>query len=87
MSPYHFLRVFRQVVGMSPHQFTLRMRLQRAALRLARSSDPVATIALDCGVGDISTFNRRFRRVMGASPLGFRARHAKHLPLRETAPR
>jgi AraC-like DNA-binding protein len=77
MSPYHFLRVFRQVVGMSPHQFTLRTRLQRAALRLARTTDPVATIALECGFGDVSTFNRRFRRVMGANPLAFRARYAK----------
>ena len=84
MSPYHFLRVFRQVVGRSPHQFALRMRLQRAALRLARSDEPVAAIALECGFGDISTFNRRFRRVMGANPLAFRARHAKRAALRGT---
>lgn len=77
MSPCHFLRVFRRLIGLSPHQFTLRMRLQRAALQLARTADPVATIALACGFGDVSTFNRRFRRVMGASPLAFRARHAE----------
>ncbi len=37
MSPYHFLRTFRQVVGLAPHQYLLRNRLHRAALRLKRS--------------------------------------------------
>lgn len=72
MSPYHFLRVFRQVVGMTPHQYVLRMRMHRAAVRLRRSDDPVSTIAFDAGFNDLSTFNRRFRRIMGASPTAFR---------------
>lgn len=72
-SPYHFLRIFRQVVGMTPHQFVLRTRLHRAAVRLRRSAEPVSAIAFDVGFGDLSTFNRRFRRVMGASPSAFRA--------------
>ena len=37
MSPYHFLRTFGSVVGLTPHQFTLRTRLQRAAVSLRRS--------------------------------------------------
>jgi len=72
-SPYHFLRIFRQVVGMTPHQYVLRTRLHRAALRLRRSGDPVSAIAFDAGFNDLSTFNRRFRRVMGASPTAYRA--------------
>ena len=73
-SPYHFLRTFREVVGMTPHQYVLRTRLTRAAVRLRRSDEPVAAIAYDAGFGDLSTFNRRFRRVMGASPSAYRAR-------------
>jgi AraC family transcriptional regulator len=73
MSPYHFLRVFRASVGMTPHQFVLRTRLQRAALRLRRSDDPVSTIAYDAGFNDLSTFNRRFKRIMGASPREWRS--------------
>lgn len=74
MSPYHFLRVFRQVVGMTPHQFLLRTRLQRAATRLRRSDDPVSVIAVESGFDDLSTFNRRFRRALGLSPGAYRGR-------------
>jgi AraC-like DNA-binding protein len=73
MSPYHFLRVFRRVAGVTPHQFVLSRRLHRAALRLRRSREPIAQIAFDAGFEDLSTFNRRFRRVMGTTPGGFRA--------------
>jgi AraC family transcriptional regulator len=73
MSPYHFLRTFRAVVGMTPHQFLLRTRLQRAAAQLRRSNEDVSAIALANGFNDLSTFNRRFRRVTGKTPTAYRA--------------
>ena len=73
MSPYHFLRTFRAVVGMTPHQYVLRTRLHRAAVRLRRTDESVSAIAFDAGFNDLSTFNRRFRRLMGASPSAWRA--------------
>lgn len=73
MSPYHFLRTFRALVGMTPHQYVLRTRLHRAALLLRRTDQPVAGIAFDCGFGDLSTFNRRFKRIMGESPGDYRS--------------
>lgn len=72
MSPYHFLRTFHRVVGVTPHQFVLRTRLHRAAVRLRLSDEPVAAIALDAGFNDVSTFNRRFRRWLGMSPGDYR---------------
>ncbi len=74
MSPYHFLRVFERVVGVTPGQYRLRTRLRRAAVLLRRSSLSVASVAAECGFGDLSTFNRQFRRVMRASPNEYRAR-------------
>jgi AraC-like DNA-binding protein len=72
MSPYHFLRTFRQVTGVTPHQFILRTRLHRAALRLRAGDEQIAAIAFDCGFNDLSTFNRRFRRVIGVTPGDYR---------------
>ncbi len=68
MSKYHFLRVFRQSVGLTPYQCLLGVRLRHAALRLARTAEPVSAIAFDAGFGDLSTFNGRFREVFGVSP-------------------
>lgn len=72
MSPYHFLRTFSAVAGMTPHQYVLKTRLGHAADRLRRGDDKVCDIALDAGFNDLSTFNRRFRKLMGVTPLAWR---------------
>jgi AraC family transcriptional regulator len=72
MSPYHFLRTFRAVTGVTPHQFILGQRLRYAAGRLRQTADPIADIAFAAGFGDLSTFNRRFRRITGKTPSAWR---------------
>ena len=74
MSRYHFLRVFHRVAGLTPHQYVLRLRLHRAALRLRDSAAPITRIAYESGFNDLSTFNHRFRRCMGMTPGAWRAR-------------
>lgn len=72
LTPFHFLRTFEQVAGVTPHQFILRSRLRCAATRLATESSKVLDIALDCGFGDVSNFNRAFRNEFGVSPRDYR---------------
>jgi AraC family transcriptional regulator len=74
MSRYHFLRTFRRVVGMTPHQYVLRTRMQRAAARIRQSDETISAIAFDSGFEDLSTFNRRFLQVVGETPGAFRRR-------------
>jgi AraC-like DNA-binding protein len=72
LSPYHFLRTFDHPTGVTPHQYVLHARLREAAVRLATESGRVLDIALDCGFGDVSNFNRAFRAEFGANPRSFR---------------
>ena len=72
LSKYHFLRTFRGLVGRSPYQYLLMIRMRRAALALVRTAGPVSAIALEAGFGDLSTFHRRFREVFGVSPQAYR---------------
>ena len=71
LSPFHFLRVFRTALGITPHQYLVRTRL-RAAARLLVTDLPVTQIAYDVGFGDLSNFVRTFHRAAGVPPRGFR---------------
>jgi AraC-like DNA-binding protein len=72
LSPYHFLRTFERLTGTTPHQYVLRVRLAAAAMRLAAEPGKIVDIALDCGFGDVSNFNRAFRAEFGVSPRAYR---------------
>src|SRR5881296_3190518 len=72
LSPFHFLRVFANVLGVTPHQYLVRARLRRAASLLAGDERSITDVALDVGFGDLSNFVRTFRRAAGVSPGRFR---------------
>jgi AraC-like DNA-binding protein len=80
LSPFHFLRLFSDVLGVTPHQYLVRTRLRRAAGLLAAEDRSITDIAYDVGFGDLSNFVRTFHRVAGVSPLKFRrlARHDRN---------
>lgn len=72
LSPFHFLRLFAKVLGVTPHQYLLRARLRRAARLLAEEERSITDVALDVGFGDLSNFVRSFHRAAGVSPRSFR---------------
>lgn len=72
LSPWHFLRVFARVLGVTPHQYLVRSRLRQAARLLADPLRPVTDVALEAGFADLSNFVRTFRRAAGVSPGAFR---------------
>jgi len=72
LSPYHFLRCFEDLTGTTPHQYVLRTRLRRAAMRLKQEPTRIIEIALGCGFGDVSNFNRVFHAEFGKSPRLYR---------------
>jgi AraC-like DNA-binding protein len=72
ISPFHFLRLFSGVLGVTPHQYLVRSRLRHAARLLADDERPVTDVAYDVGFGDLSNFVRTFHRAAGVSPRRFR---------------
>ncbi|MBR0852453.1 helix-turn-helix domain-containing protein [Bradyrhizobium diazoefficiens] len=72
LSPFHFLRLFSAVLGVTPHQYLVRSRLRHAARLLSEDDIAVTDIAYDVGFGDLSNFVRTFHRAAGVSPTRFR---------------
>jgi AraC family transcriptional regulator len=72
LSAFHFLRIFGNVLGVTPHQYLVRARLRHAARLLADEARSITDIALDVGFADVSNFVRTFHRAAGASPRSFR---------------
>jgi AraC family transcriptional regulator len=72
LSLHHFLRLFHEVHGQTPHQYLARRRVQVAKKLLAESDRSVSEIAVDVGFGGASAFGRMFKQEVGYSPTEFR---------------
>ncbi len=72
LSTFHFLRLFADVLGVTPHQYLVRSRLRHAARLLAEDERSITDVAFDVGFGDLSNFVRTFHRAAGVSPRAFR---------------
>lgn len=73
LSPYHFLRLFKQQVGMTPHAYIRHLRLQQAMLLLSRSDEPISDIASRLGFSSPGHLTESFRRYYGLTPSQYRA--------------
>jgi AraC family transcriptional regulator len=71
-SPFHFHRYFSKTVGETPKQHVDRLRLERAAYKLAITAERVLDIALSVGFKNHETFSRAFKRAFGYSPRDYR---------------
>lgn len=67
LSPYHLLRVFRAETGLTPHQWQVQLRINRAKALLSKGAS-IADTAVAAGFTDQSHFSRTFRAVTGATP-------------------
>lgn len=70
LSQWHFLRQFKQYVGLSPHAWLVQVRLQKSQ-KLLRQGWSLSEISQQCGFSDQSHFSRHFRRTFGISPGGY----------------
>ncbi len=72
LSPYHFSRSFKQTTNLTPIQFLMQRRVERAKSLLAQSELPLAEIALSVGFKNQSHFSTLFRKLTEMSPKAWR---------------
>jgi len=75
LSTRHFTRAFRQSIGLSPHQWLLQRRIDRARELLRDRSLSLADAAIACGFANQAHFTKVFTRLAGASPGRWRRAH------------
>jgi len=68
ISPFHFARLFRATVGMPPHRFVLRLRLEKASRLIKAGKMTLAQVAAECGFHDQPHFTRAFQRRFRITP-------------------
>ncbi|NGM24176.1 helix-turn-helix transcriptional regulator [Roseomonas stagni] len=76
LSTSYFTRAFKASFGETPHGYLLRMRVEQAQRMMLEGSEPLAQIALACGLADQAHMSRVFRQATGSSPSAWRRRHA-----------
>ena len=68
MSPYHFHRLFKAMLGMPPMKYSLQLRMRRARTLVEGSRKSIGDIAAEVGCPDQSHFTKMFRKHWGVLP-------------------
>lgn len=72
LSPHYFARLFKQSVGIAPHQYVIQQRVERAKQLLQRQDMTIAKVACEVGFANQAHLNRHFKRLVGITPGVFR---------------
>ncbi len=72
MSQYYFCHLFKRSTGMSPHQYLIQQRVERAKHLLRQRELTITWVALECGFANQSHFAKHFRQYTGLNPKQFR---------------
>jgi len=72
MSEYQFEKRIRKIFHITAGQLIQKVRMDAAVHRLRTTNEPIASVALDCGYSDQSSFSRQFKRTVGMSPAEYR---------------
>ncbi|MBD2463141.1 helix-turn-helix transcriptional regulator [Oscillatoria sp. FACHB-1407] len=73
ISQYYFSHLFKQAMGVSPYQYVLQQRVERAKQLLKETDLSIADIALECGFANQNHLAKHFRSLVGMSPKAYRA--------------
>lgn len=71
ISPSYFSALFKQSIGLAPHQFVIQRRIERAKQLLRQGKASIADIAHDLGFTHQSHLSRHFKRLVGVTPKAF----------------
>lgn len=71
ISQSHFARLFKQSMGITPHQYLIQQRVERAKKLLHKRQIPIADIALQCGFANQTHLTKRFRQIIGITPKAY----------------
>ncbi len=72
VSPFHFSRIFKSIMNVSPHQYLADIRLHHAKILLSSTNQPVTDIAFTCGYNSLEHFATAYRRKFNANPSRYR---------------
>jgi AraC family transcriptional regulator len=72
LTRFHFIRAFTQAAGMTPLQFVIRRRIERAREFLADPGASISDVAIRSGFGSPVQMTRAFRRIVGTTPSAIR---------------
>ena len=77
LSESYFSRSFKQSVGVSPYQYLMRQRVERAEQLLKQGAISISDVALDCGFANQTHLTKVFRQITGTTPKAYQKRWSK----------